>query len=162
MSFKMNSLFQIFLCTIALTFAHVSLAQNSHQDFVNAHNVFRSQVGIPPLAWNKTIAAYAQKYANKRRGDCNMVHSMGPYGENLAEGYRYMAGADAVKFWAAEKPHYDHKSNSCVGAECLHYTEVVWRKSVHVGCARIKCHNNWVFVICNYDPPGNIVGQRPY
>ncbi|TXG62755.1 hypothetical protein EZV62_009749 [Acer yangbiense] len=91
-----------------------------------------------------------------------MDNSIGPYGENLAEGYGQMDVVDVVKFWASEKPHYDYKSNSCVDDECLHYTQIVWSTSVHVGCGRIKCENGWLFVICSYDPPGNIEGQRPY
>ncbi|KAK4848674.1 hypothetical protein QYF36_015941 [Acer negundo] len=141
---------------------HFSLAQNSPKDYVDAHNAFRAAVGVGPITWNNTVAAYAQKYADERKRDCQMDHSMGPYGENLAEGYGQMDGVDAVKFWASEKPQYDYKSNSCVGDECLHYTQIVWSTSIHVGCGRVKCMNGWLFVICNYDPPGNIEGQRPY
>ncbi|KAK9904643.1 hypothetical protein M0R45_000535 [Rubus argutus] len=28
--------------------------------------------------------------------------------------------------------------------------------------ARVQCSNLWWFVTCNYDPPGNYIGQRPY
>ncbi|XP_071724454.1 basic form of pathogenesis-related protein 1-like [Rutidosis leptorrhynchoides] len=150
------------LCTIFFSLAQVTVAQNSPQDIVDAHNVFRAEVGVGPISWNETVAAYAQNYANSRIEDCNMVHSNGPYGENLAEGYENMDGAAAVKFWGTEKPNYDHGSNSCVGGECLHYTQIVWRDSVHVGCARVKCNNNWMFVICNYHPPGNYIGRSPY
>ncbi|KAK7844461.1 basic form of pathogenesis-related protein 1 [Quercus suber] len=141
------------ICFLGLALLHVSLAQSSHQDFVNAHNAARAKVGVGPLRWNYTIAAYAQNYANKRSGDCNLEHSEGPYGENLAEGYDNLNGVDAVNLWIAEKSYYNHKSNQCVGGECLHYTQVVWRDSVHLGCARVKCHNGWMFVICSYDPP---------
>lgn len=134
----------------------------SQNDFVDTHNAARAEVGVGPIAWNKTLAAYARNYALSRIVDCNMEHSRGPYGENLAEGYGYMSGEQAVKFWASEKPYYDHSSNKCVGDECGHYTQVVWRTSVHLGCARAKCFNGWMFVICSYDPPGNYEGQRPY
>ena len=150
------------ICFLGLALLHVSLAQSSHQDFVNAHNAARAKVGVGPIRWNYTIAAYAQNYANKRSGDCNLEHSEGPYGENLAEGYDNLNGVDAVNLWIAEKPYYNHQSNQCVGGECLHYTQVVWRDSVHLGCARVKCHNGWMFVICSYDPPGNYEGERPF
>ncbi|MBA0551148.1 hypothetical protein Golob_022044, partial [Gossypium lobatum] len=39
---------------------------------------------------------------------------------------------------------------------------VVWSKSVNLRCARAKCANGWVFVICSYDTVGNVEGQRPY
>ena len=144
------------------TFSLISFAQNSPRDFVAVHNQARSGVGVGPLSWNQTLAAYAQNYADQRSGDCEMEHSGGPFGENLAEGYGNMDGSDAVKFWLTEKPNYDHNDNKCVNDECLHYTQIVWRDTVHVGCARAKCNNGWMFVICNYDPPGNIEGQRPY
>ncbi|CAD6220342.1 unnamed protein product [Miscanthus lutarioriparius] len=40
---------------------------------------------------------------------------------------------------------------------------VVWRASTAIGCARVVCSNNaGVFIICNYYPPGNVIGQSPY
>ncbi|CAL2279522.1 unnamed protein product [Prunus armeniaca] len=92
----------------------------------------------------------------------NRARAEGPYGENLAEGYGEMTGGQAVKFWVTEKPNYDYASNTCVGDVCGHYTQVVWRNSTHVGCARAKCKNGWMFVICSYYPPGNYIGERPY
>ncbi|KAJ4716069.1 Pathogenesis-related protein 1 [Melia azedarach] len=147
---------------ISLTPSKIIQAQSSHQDFVNAHNAARAEVGVGPITWNDSVAAYAQDYADHRIGDCNLDHSMGPYGENLAEGYGKLDGVDAVKMWVSEKPNYDYASNSCVGDECLHYTQIIWRKSVSLGCGRVKCHNGWWFVICSYYPPGNIEGERPY
>ncbi|KDP35893.1 hypothetical protein JCGZ_09865 [Jatropha curcas] len=140
----------------------LSLAQNSPQDYVDAHNSVRARVGVPPITCNRTVAAYAQEYANSRVENCEFEHSYGPYGENIAEGYGNLNGVDAVAMWVTEKANYDHKSNSCVGDECLHYTQVVWRSSVHLGCRWAKCKNGWWFVTCNYDPVGNIEGQRPY
>lgn len=152
------------ICFMTLTLAHFSIAQNSPEDIVNAHNAIRANVGVGPLAWNRTLSNYAQSYANKRISDCKMEHSYGPYGENIAEGYGNLNVVDAVKMWASEEPSYDPAANKCIGGEdeCLHYTQIVWSKSVHLGCGRAKCKNGWVFVICSYDPVGNVEGQRPY
>ncbi|KAJ7946840.1 Pathogenesis-related protein 1, partial [Quillaja saponaria] len=158
LSSKMLTIFFVCLTTLS----SISFAQNTPKDFVATHNAARAEVGVGPLTWSHKVANYAQNYANSRIGDCNLDHSGGPFGENLAEGYGSMNGSDAVKFWLTEKPNYDYKSNSCVNDECLHYTQIVWRHSVYVGCARAKCNNGWIFVTCNYDPPGNIDGQRPY
>ncbi|KAJ9705389.1 hypothetical protein PVL29_003441 [Vitis rotundifolia] len=149
------------LCVMGL--AHICCAQNSQQDYLNAHNTARAQVGVGPMSWDNTVATYAQNYANKRIGDCNLVHSGGPYGENLAGGSGTpLTGTAAVNLWVGEKPYYNYDSNSCVGKECRHYTQVVWRNSVRLGCARVQCNNGGWFVTCNYDPPGNYVGQHPY
>lgn len=139
-------------------------AQNSPQDYVALHNWARAQVGVGPVTWDNTVAAYALAYANKRKSDCAMIHSTGPYGENIAAGYYpEFTGADAVKLWMNEKPFYNYASNSCTGGhECGHYTQMVWRTSVRIGCARVGCKANSQFVVCNYDPPGNYNGEWPY
>ncbi|XP_010252392.1 PREDICTED: basic form of pathogenesis-related protein 1-like [Nelumbo nucifera] len=153
---------RFFVSIGALAWLHVCLAQDAPADYLNAHNAARADVGVGPLTWDDNVAAYAQAYANERAGDCAMVHSGGPYGENLATGTPSLSGTAAVEGWVGEKQYYDYSSNSCVGGECLHYTQVVWSDSVRLGCAKVHCNSGWDFVICSYDPPGNYVGQRPY
>ncbi|XP_057502234.1 pathogenesis-related leaf protein 6-like [Actinidia eriantha] len=149
---------------MAITMAPLSLCQNSRQDFLAAHNDARAPLGLSPLTWNHTVSAYAPNYANIRRVDCKLEHSQErPYGENIAMGFGKFTAVDAVKLWVDEKPYYDYKSNSCVGGEqCLHYTQVVWQNTEEIGCTRVQCRNEWWFVTCNYYPPGNYIGQRPY
>ncbi|ONK74544.1 uncharacterized protein A4U43_C03F7460 [Asparagus officinalis] len=151
----------IFILTLATV--QLANAQNSPQDFVEAHNSARAEVNVGPVSWDTTVAAYAENYASQRIGDCQLVHSGGQYGENIfwgsTTGY---SGVDAVNSWVSEKTYYDYDSNTCEGHECRHYTQVVWAKSVKIGCARVTCNNGGVFVTCNYDPPGNYAGQRPY
>ncbi|KAJ7946841.1 Pathogenesis-related protein 1-like [Quillaja saponaria] len=144
--------------------SHCTLAQDSAADYVNAHNAARSQVGVPPLAWDDTVAGFARDYAKQRAGDCKLVHSGGggKYGENLAGSSGDLSGKAAVGLWVNERAKYDHNSNSCAGGECRHYTQVVWRNSVRLGCAKVKCNNGGTFIGCNYDPPGNFIGQKPY
>lgn len=154
----------VLICFIffALVFPY-SHAQNSQTDYLNAHNSARSQVGVSAITWNTTLENYAQNYANQRISDCNLVHSNGPYSENIAKGSGSFTGTTAVNLWVGEKPYYDYNTNSCTGGkECRHYTQVVWQNSIRLGCARVLCTNGWWFVICSYDPPGNYIGQRPY
>ncbi|XP_042374791.1 pathogenesis-related protein 1-like [Zingiber officinale] len=162
-----SSLMLALLCAAALALATApttTMAQNSPQDFVDAHNSARSAVGVGPVSWDDTVAAYAQSYAEQRIGDCQLVHSGGPYGENLFGGSGAdWTAADAVGLWVGEQQYYDYDSNSCAaGQVCGHYTQVVWRSSTAIGCARVTCNNGAIFIICNYNPPGNIDGQRPY
>ncbi|KAG2704015.1 hypothetical protein I3843_06G154800 [Carya illinoinensis] len=148
--------------TLVLLLPDFSHAQDSPQDFLDAHSAARAEVGVPPLTWDDQVASYAQNYANQRIGDCNMVHSDGPYGENIAWSSGDLMGTDAVKMWVDEKSNYDPNSNTCVGGQCLHYTQVVWRNSVRLGCAKVRCNSGGTFIGCNYDPPGNYNGERPY
>ncbi|XP_042486765.1 pathogenesis-related protein 1B-like [Macadamia integrifolia] len=142
------------------------LVANFEKEMVEEHNKVRSSMGISPLTWNATVAAYAVGYVKQRSRDCELVHSKGPYGENIywAQGTELENAAAAVKMWVDEKRDYDHATNSCInGKQCLHYTQVVSKRSQQLGCANVKCtNNNAYYVVCSYDPPGNIIGQLPY
>lgn len=111
------------------------------------------------------------------------------YGENLAtfEGGGFGTGdvstaQKAVDAWAGEVacwtygtisgggPGGTEKCNSsCYMAMnsdgCGHYTQIVWRKSLELGCGVATCKNGQAtedIWICNYAPAGNIIGQAPY
>ncbi|XP_031481784.1 pathogenesis-related protein PRB1-3-like [Nymphaea colorata] len=143
---------------------HGTHAQNSPQDFLAPHNAARAEVGVGPMSWDDEVAAYAEGYANQRVGDCNLEHSGGRYGENIFQGSGSgWTAADAVSDWVNEKTNYDYDTNTCASEQmCGHYTQMVWRKSVRLGCARVECDNGGTFITCNYYPPGNVQGQRPY
>ncbi|KAJ1396587.1 CAP domain [Sesbania bispinosa] len=82
---------------IAISSPMISYAQNSPRDYLNAHNRARSEVGVGPITWDATVAAYAQNYVNSLRGSCQLVHSEGPYGENLAWSSGDLTGTAAVE-----------------------------------------------------------------
>lgn len=149
-------------CLISLAVVHISEAQNFQQDCLKAHNAARATVNVGPMTWDNKVASFASNYANQRKGDCKLVHSGGPYGENLAGSRVDLTATAAVNLWVGEGPRYNYKSNTCVGGECRHYTQVVWRNSVRLGCAKVRCNNGGTIITCNYDPPGNYANQRPY
>ncbi|XP_057786482.1 pathogenesis-related protein PR-1 [Salvia miltiorrhiza] len=143
-----------------------AVAGNSEvKQFLGVQNAARSALRLPPLVWDARIERYAAGYAAQRRADCELLHSNGPYGENIfwGSGNRWTAG-QAAAAWVSERRGYNYWSNSCVyGQDCGHYTQIVWRGTRRVGCARVVCYGGrGVFMICNYDPPGNYVGERPY
>ncbi|XP_010531558.1 PREDICTED: pathogenesis-related protein 1 [Tarenaya hassleriana] len=135
---------------------------DSSQDYLIPHNIARAKVRVKPLKWDDGLASVAQDYANQRAGDCALVHSTGPYGENLAFGSGDLTAAQAVAMWVGEKSSYDYYSNSCRGPACGHYTQVVWRDTARLGCGKVKCESGSTIIVCNYDPPGNYIGTKPY
>ncbi|PON86804.1 Cysteine-rich secretory protein, allergen V5/Tpx-1-related [Trema orientale] len=149
---------------LGLAIIQTSNAQDTPQDYLDAHNSARDEYCIDELRSDDKLASYAEQYASKHINDCNLVHSGGPYGENLAWSGGELSGVDAVKMWVNEKVNYDENSNTCaLGKVCGHYTQVVWRNSVRLGCAKVRCNGNkGTFIGCNYDPPGNYIGQRPF
>jgi len=132
------------------------------REMLAGHNAVRARVGLSPLVWSNALAAVAQSWADSLLARGRFTHQRkSPYGENLFEiRGGEMAPAAVVNEWAAEAAHYDYRRNRCRG-ECGHCTQMVWRGTREVGCglARGKGREIWV---CEYNPPGNFVGQRPY
>jgi pathogenesis-related protein 1 len=134
------------------------------------HNAERATIPVPPLTWDPALAAAAQAYAER----CIYQHSMAPnLGENLAaDAPPDSNAAAAVALWVGEKADYNYAANTCTpNVQCGHYTQVVWRSSTRLGCGVAICETGspfgarfprWEIWVCNYSPPGNFNGQRPY
>ncbi|XP_030509816.2 pathogenesis-related protein PR-1 [Cannabis sativa] len=137
-------------------------------EFLFEHNLARAKKWELPLAWDGQLQKYAQWWASQRRSDCKLQHSF-PEGDfKLGENIFWGSGSDwtpsnAVDAWTDEEKYYNYEANSCAeGQMCGHYTQVVWRSTRRIGCARVVCDDGDVFITCNYDPVGNYVGERPY
>jgi pathogenesis-related protein 1 len=143
-------------------YAQRPLPASYAQAMLDAHNTVRARVGVLPLVWSTQLADVAQDWANHLIATGGFAHRPdNRYGENL---YTISGGtaspAQVVGYWADEARGYDVRTNTCRGV-CGHYTQVVWAKTRAVGCAVGRDTRREVWV-CNYDPPGNVVGYRPF
>lgn len=134
------------------------------QQMLDAHNEWRALYGVPPLKWSPKLARYARQWADFLIRERRFEHHRGsPYGENLVSATNWPLTSDeVVRLWADEGTSYDHATNTCAPGEvCGHFTQVVWKNTREVGCgvSRRGAREVWV---CNYNPPGNVVGRRPY
>ena len=144
-----------------------------------AHNQVRAQVAsataLPDLVWDDALAATAAAYVRQCRDDNgdglvdhNDDRSKGHafyVGENIYASSGTARGAAAVSAWADEVAHYHAADNTCdAGETCGHYTQIVWRASVKLGCAVYACAGLRFpsTIVCDYGPGGNIGAQRPY
>ncbi len=143
---------------------NTALSQEVINELLEAHNRYRSEVGVGNIVWSEEVAESAQAWADELGKTCSFEHSNNEqYGENLWAG---TAGAfsvtDVVDSWGEEKAFYDYESNTCASGEvCGHYTQVVWANSTEVGCGKVTCEG-WEYWVCQYAPPGNVIGERPY
>jgi uncharacterized protein YkwD len=132
------------------------------QEMLASHNQVRAQVGVGPVTWSPSLAAYAQQWADRLAVSNLFEHrTENRYGENLYWGQgRAASPRDVVSSWASEVKNYNYNANSCRGV-CGHYTQLVWKKTTEIGCAVAKVRDQEYWV-CNYNPPGNYIGQKPY
>lgn len=128
---------------------------------LDAHNSWRLRYSVPTLVWDNTVAAVAQDWANTIAATGTFAHRPNnQYGENIWSGTSgFFVPADAVNNWGSEVENYDFAANSCAaGKTCGHFTQLVWARTLRVGCGKATGNGNDYYV-CNYDPPGNFVGQ---
>jgi len=134
----------------------------SAHELLDAHNAARARVGCPPLVWSPGLAGEARHWADQLLVTHTFAQQPNdPHGENLflVTG-GIVTSAEVVQTWVAERGDYNPNANSCAGV-CAHYTQVVWRTTREVGCGMAFDGYREVWV-CEYDPPGNAAGVRPY
>ncbi len=154
------------------------------------------KAGISDLKWSDTIARDAQTYADKLAAsgrfehdpnnnpvDVSKRYENGIYGENLYASSISTSLAEAAQAWVDEKQYYTYGKivdtsvevdNTCVdGIDkygnkilCGHYTQVIWKDTSLVGCAKSQykagTFKDGEVVVCKYQTPGNYIGQTPY
>jgi len=145
-----------------LMFLAFAFAPTMADEMVAAHNAVRARLRLPPLAWSNQLAKAAQEWANTLLREGTFHHpSKLPFGQNLLEVFRdEFPPEQVVRAWASEASQYDYRDNRCSGM-CGHYTQLVWRDTKEVGCAVVRRGDREIWV-CDYSPPGNYIGQRPY
>jgi uncharacterized protein YkwD len=129
-----------------------------------AHDEARAAVGVAPMEWSTALGRYAQEWANSlAANNCQLAHRPNSsYGENLYWTNTGVTAQQVVAAWTMESSHYDAATNTCSdGNVCGHYTQVVWANTLKLGCGMASCGSQQVWV-CNYDPRGNTMGQKPY
>lgn len=86
------------------------------------------------------------------------------YGENIATGYP--DAISVVNVWSLERQQYDY-NNPGFSSATGHFTQVVWKATGSIGCASVDCGRRGSrgsafgkFVVCEYTPRGNIIGNN--
>jgi len=151
---------------------------------VAAHNAARSgplnptpSPALPPVTWDAVLADSAYNYTTRCMGSGGLLD----HNPNRSADYQALGGKDnyvgeniygtsastvqpseVIGLWMGEAPDYNYATNNI--GDAGHYTQVVWRASVRIGCAIYDCpslrfHNT---VLCDYAPGGNITNQKPY
>ncbi len=83
----------------------------------------------------------------------------------MAEGFE--SPTLATDAWANEESDYNW-AKADFSERTGHFTQLVWQNTTRVGCGAAHCNGQgenaafgW-FMVCEYDPPGNVIGQFQY
>lgn len=136
------------------------------QQALDKHNALRQVHGAPPLALDAGLNDIAQQWAQRLAATGRMQHRPNSkFGENIHARWSSQPNFDVngvtpVQSWYNEVKKYDF-GNPGFSMQTGHFTQVVWKDSSKVGCGKAKAKDGKVFVVCNYDPPGNFQGRFP-
>ncbi|XP_059913904.1 peptidase inhibitor 15-like [Gadus macrocephalus] len=155
-------------------------------EILDYHNQVRANV-FPPAAnmeymvWDNDLARTAEAWAATCWWDHGPAYLLQFYGQNLSvRTGRYTSIVQLVEPWFDEVKDYAFPYPGlcnpacpllCYGPMCTHYTQMVWATTNRVGCAVQTCANMLVwgalwreatYLVCNYSPKGNWVGEAPY
>ncbi|KAM9460912.1 cysteine-rich secretory protein LCCL domain-containing 2 isoform 1-T2 [Clarias gariepinus] len=159
---------------------------SDREEILLLHNKLRG--GVYPTAsnmeymiWDDELERSATHWAEQCQWDHGPQDLIMSIGQNLAVHWgRYRSPAYHVQAWYDEVKDYTypypHECNPwcpdrCSGPMCTHYTQIVWATTNRVGCAVHMCPSmnvwgeiweNAVYLVCNYSPKGNWIGEAPY
>lgn len=132
-----------------------------------AHNQARAEAGVPPLVWDRELAASAAAYGPTLSQLGRPVHAKRgrncPH-ENLLQSLRGQRSPEQmVAYWVSEKPNFvpgifPNVSRTGDWSDVAHYTQVIWRTTTRLGCA-VHSDQNYDWLICRYSPAGNTDGR---
>ncbi|XP_060727626.1 cysteine-rich secretory protein LCCL domain-containing 2 [Tachysurus vachellii] len=159
---------------------------SDREEILLLHNKLRGAVyptasNMEYMIWDNELERSATHWAEQCQWDHGPHDLLMSIGQNLAVHWgRYRSPAYHVQAWYDEVKDYTfpypHECNPwcperCSGPMCTHYTQIVWATTNRVGCAVHVCPSmnvwgetwqNAVYLVCNYSPKGNWIGEAPY
>lgn len=137
---------------------------------LRGHNRERSQWRVPALRWDEDLAADAEGYARELARTGTLRHSdrssrPRPEGENLWMGVRgAFTYEDMVDTFLDERRYYVSRPLPDISStgnwhDVGHYSQIIWRSTTAFGCG-LASNDQFDFLVCRYNPPGNVYGQR--
>ncbi|XP_050424745.1 Golgi-associated plant pathogenesis-related protein 1-like [Adelges cooleyi] len=132
------------------------------------HNFYRQIHEVPPLVLSEKLNEYSKRRADSLANENTIYHHVPnyTYGENVLY-FRSLEGIHDLSFVAVEEwyegiEYFDFNWEEGVmsaASRAHEFTQLIWKDTKELGAGAAKSENGGVFLVCLYDPPGNIIGQ---
>ena len=135
-------------------------------EILKLHNQARAYYGdVPALNLDQRLNRQAQKYADYLASvgsTTQLNHSKVPMlGENLCRYFnslgRQITPEKVMNEFLTQAKLYDFKFGD-YSKPTAHFTQLVWKQTRKLGIGLAKAKNGSWYVVCNYEPAGNISG----
>ena len=149
------------------SFTGMAFAENRLKQFIDLHNQEREALNLPVLEWSDELAEGAQGWAVAMAFKNQVGQSGSGLGENVWSGENNSATLeDIFNLWTAQRDNFIAEQavpNNCAISweNCAAYGQIVWSQTTHIGCAAAASVDK-DYIVCRYNPPGNIEGQTAY
>ena len=133
-------------------------------DFLAAHNEYRKRHGVSPLSLDRKLCKFSEEWAKILATKNTLEHRRNsPYGENIycmhsSDPNFKITGHTPVDSWYEEMPEHPF-GREPTSLKTGHFTQVVWKNSVSLGVGVAKSRQGSIYVVANYSPAGNFVGE---
>ncbi|XP_055620130.1 uncharacterized protein LOC129764733 [Toxorhynchites rutilus septentrionalis] len=142
-----------------------SIFSEFEHECLKTHNEYRTKHGVLPLKLNKRLCRYAEEWAKVIAARGVLVHrSNSQYGENIFCSWSspnanvVITGREPVENWYSEESTHVYGKEPAT-LKTGHFTQVVWKDCRELGVGVARNRSGQIFVVANYDPPGNYIGS---
>ncbi|XP_037079765.1 DNA topoisomerase 1-like isoform X2 [Pollicipes pollicipes] len=136
------------------------------EDCIQAHNEYRKKHNVPPLERSRKLTKSAREWAKQLAKDDKMSHRKDSSdGENIyckwsSNPKHKVKGHEAVESWYAEIKDHNFTCEPTPGVlHSGHFSQVVWLSSRQIGVGKARSKSGRVYVVANYSPAGNFLGD---
>lgn len=132
------------------------------RELLIANNKLRIKHGSAPLKWSPQAATRALEWANHLAESGTLQHGNH---EGMGQNVAYKMGQEftaeeVADMWYQEISYYDYNRPG-FSSNTGHFTQMIWAGSTAMGAARVVRGNRF-FVVANYMPPGNMIGEGQF
>ncbi|XP_046397298.1 uncharacterized protein LOC124164140 isoform X2 [Ischnura elegans] len=146
------------------TVASGSQDEEFAKEGLRLHNEFRRKHGVPELKLSLLLNDYSKQWAKTLAREDSMRHrTNGKYGENLFYIFSSNTNLKSIAQEACNAWYKEIKEHT-FGVEPRtlrsgHFSQMIWKTSEELGFSMEKSRTGKVYVVANYNPRGNYIGQ---